>query len=110
MCLLGPYQQAIEEDDGVERAGKCVFGSGKVDLSDSDDDEDSDDDDDMHRLQIRTDDLDKKAAAVHAIGVFARVCKAKFQPYLDQSVEHVMDMLAFFHDRCALGSGARMHW
>ena len=74
---------------------------GCVPSSEDDDEEDEEDDSDDEpgrMLRVRADDLDKKAAAIHAVGIFAKATKAQFQPYLETSFEKVLDCIAYFHE------------
>eukprot|EP00667_Euglena_gracilis_P001991 EG_transcript_1991 len=104
-ATMPPVAAAVMQDHGELRGGSNVFGNTNVNLADSEE-EDSDDDDDDDEdgggrgrvLRVRVADMEKKSAAIHALGVFAKVTRARFQPYLDASFEKLLELVDYFHE------------
>eukprot|EP00668_Euglena_longa_P038534 GGOE01049556.1.p1 GENE.GGOE01049556.1~~GGOE01049556.1.p1 ORF type:complete len:1106 (+),score=420.14 GGOE01049556.1:58-3318(+) len=100
---MPPVAAAVMQDHGELRGGSNVFGNTNVDLADSEEEDSDDQDDDDeggrgHVLRVRVADMEKKSAAIHALGVFAKVTRARFQPYLDASFEKLIELLDYFHE------------
>jgi hypothetical protein len=92
---------AMEEDHGELRPNASPFGQSSVHLEDSEDEESESDDDEVGAgrvLRVRVADLDKKAAAISALGIFAKASRQHFQPYLETSFEKLSDLLQYFHE------------
>ncbi|GFH07074.1 importin N-terminal domain-containing protein [Haematococcus lacustris] len=106
-----PDSSDEEEEEGASWGDPdlAVTGQGgntaRLSALDSDDASDEDDDDDAARarhLSVRTGVTDEKAAALHALGLYAKHVPLGFQPYLGAALSLAARAANYFHEdvRC----------
>jgi hypothetical protein len=49
-------------------------------------------------VRVKSTFLDEKAAAIHALGEFARSCPLKFEPYFEKALTILDTTFDYFHD------------
>eukprot|EP01027_Heterolobosea_sp_BB2_P019008 GEZU01026710.1.p1 GENE.GEZU01026710.1~~GEZU01026710.1.p1 ORF type:complete len:1040 (+),score=368.13 GEZU01026710.1:323-3442(+) len=65
---------------------------------DEDDDADIEEERTLAGLSVRTSFLDEKASAAHTLGCFASTCKFGFLPYIERSIDTLINLAGYFHE------------